>query len=260
MKSRFVHGMICGTAAMFIAAAALAQDSGGESQAPQVTGALQTVNAQPQSSEAGPQTIATTRPANTEEPTSRPVQMSRSDYRNQRRNERRMQQQQGRETGFGSTTTPLSELVGSRNIFVRGNQTMPVSVGNSGGQSSAQAQEQLERSAEAQLVLTGVSLADNGKTALIENHSDYSVQQVKVGDAIAFGKVVNMTLDSLDYQNKAGKIIRVQIGDNLSGGDVEGVVGSGPGASTQPSKAGPRMPGESMEDYMKRRRSAELSH
>ena len=49
------------------------------------------------------------------------------------------------------------------------------------------------------------------------------------------------------------------VGFNLAGGDVWGITGSSasPQASTQPSRTGPRGPGESMEDYLRRRRAAE---
>ena len=83
---------------------------------------------------------------------------------------------------------------------MKGNQQTPEVIVNSG---PALSPDQLRaQQAETQLILTGVSLADNGKIALMENRSDYSVTQLKIGDAVANGKVVNITLDSLDYQRQ----------------------------------------------------------
>jgi hypothetical protein len=236
MKIRMAHVFVCAGAAMIFAAAAIGQDA------------------------AAP---AATQPSAMDVPTSRPsMTQQRFEGRTQRRS-RRGTQQQG-SGGFGGSSAPaaqpLSEQVGSRNIFIRGNQQVREEIVNQ-SQNAANYQSSMQAQQEADLVFTGVSLADNGKIALVENHTDYSVQRVKIGDPIAYGKVVAMTLDTLDYQNKAGRIIRVGIGNNLAGGDVAGVVGgttSGT-ASTQPSKAGPRLPGESMEDYLKRRRAAEVA-
>ena len=108
-----------------------------------------------------------------------------------------------------------------------------------------------------QLVLTGVSLEDKAKVAFLEDQQAYTVTRVKIGDQIANGKVVNITLDALDYKDPNGNIIRVTVGFNLAGGDVWGVANSSTaGSSTQPALTGPRAPGESMEDYLKRRRAA----
>jgi len=142
--------------------------------------------------------------------------------------------------------------VGARNIFVKGNQRPP-------RQENSGPIGPLPPSAS-QLVLTGVSLADNGKLGFLEDQQASTVTRVKVGDAIAAGKVVNITLDSLDYQDAGGKIIRVYVGYNLAGGDVWGVSNAGAStqASTQPQRTGPRGPNESMEDYLRRRRAAEV--
>jgi hypothetical protein len=144
----------------------------------------------------------------------------------------------------------IYDEVGARNIFVRGNQR------------PAPDQENPVRFTQApsQLVLTGVSVADNGKLAFLEDQQASTITRVKLGDTIAQGKVVNITLDSLDYLDASGKIIRVYVGYNLAGGDVWGVSNSGATtqASTQPVRTGPRAPGESMEDYLRRRRAAEM--
>ncbi|MGD0464137.1 MAG: hypothetical protein ABSB74_16770 [Tepidisphaeraceae bacterium] len=146
----------------------------------------------------------------------------------------------------------IYEEVASRNIFVRGNQRpgRPDSEGN-GSFNNVPTPNQL--------LLTGVSLTNNGKVAFLENQDANQVTLVRIGDKVSTGKAVNMTLDSLDYQDAGGKVIRVNVGFNLAGGDVWGVSGSSSTqASTQPSRTGPRGPGESMEDYLRRRRAAEV--
>jgi hypothetical protein len=199
-------------------------------------------------------------------PTSRPFDSQYRNFRNNRRdrnnnNNDRRNGQQNNSANTQSTQQVLYEQVGSRNIFVKGNQQTPEVIVNQGPQLS---QDQIYRQQqERNLVLTGVSLADNGKIALLEDHSDYSVREVKIGDPVANGKIVDITIDTLDYKDNSGRLVKVGVGFNLTGGDVWGVSGSssgagstGAGASTQPAKGGPRMPGESMEDYLKRRRAA----
>jgi hypothetical protein len=148
----------------------------------------------------------------------------------------------------------IYEEVASRNIFVRGNQRPPRADAAAEGAGSFS-----NVPTPSQLLLTGISLTDNGKIAFLENQDANQVTLVKIGDKVSTGKAVSMTLDSLDYQDASGKIVRVNVGFNLAGGDVWGITGSSasPQASTQPSRTGPRGPGESMEDYLRRRRAAE---
>jgi hypothetical protein len=203
---------------------------------------------------------------NSEAPTSRPANNSRFDnFRNNRRDRNNNQRRFGQQnvaSNSQSSQQALYEQVGARNIFVKGNQQTPEVIVNQGPTMSDAQRYAMQQ--ESQLVLTGVSLADNGKIALLEDHSDYSVKRLKIGDPVANGKVVDITLDTLDYKDNNGRIVRVGVGFNLTGGDVWGVSGSSSassgGASTQPAKSGPRMPGESMEDYLKRRRAAEVGH
>ncbi|MGA2439813.1 MAG: hypothetical protein ABSH08_02545 [Tepidisphaeraceae bacterium] len=164
--------------------------------------------------------------------------------RSYRRNQRRSEPAQ-------PNLPTIYEEVGARNIFVKGNQRPP-------RQDNPGSPGPIIPSAT-QLVLTGVSVADNGKLGFLEDQQASTVTRVKVGDAIAAGKVVNITLDSLDYQDANGKIVRVYVGYNLAGGDVWGVANAGATtqASTQPQRTGPRGPNESMEDYLRRRRAAE---
>jgi len=147
----------------------------------------------------------------------------------------------------------IYEEVASRNIFVRGNQRPPRT------DAGSEAASYNNVPTPNQLLLTGISLTNSGKVAFLENQDANQVTLVKIGDKVSTGKAVSMTLDSLDYQDASGKTIRVNVGFNLAGGDVWGVSGSSSSTqpSTQSSRTGPRGPGESMEDYLRRRRAAE---
>jgi hypothetical protein len=179
-----------------------------------------------------------------------------------RRFGRRFGRDQNNQPEENSTNLPaITEEVGSRNIFIRGNQrSLPPQ--------PAPPQTPLSDHYIAtanDLVLTGVSLSDYGRVAFLEDQGANSVTQVVVGQSIAAGKITKITLDSLDYQDASGRTIRVNVGFNLAGGDVWGVsasqsAGSTSSSSTQPSRTGPRAPNESMEDYLKRRRAEEMGH
>jgi hypothetical protein len=223
MKTNMIRALICLCIAVLFSAAAIAQD-------------------------------ATTRPQNDGNgPTSRPSR--RQDYRN---NGRRFDRQSNTPQSNTPTQPTLWEQVGERNIFVKGDQSTP----EPQELPPQPPQQFVNTPAATQLLLTGVAITDYGKIALLENQQEFTVIRVKIGDPIADGKVVDITLDSLEYQNRAGRIIRVEIGYNLAGGEVWGAAGSAssPGSSTQPASGAPRQPGESMEDYLRRRRASELVH
>ncbi len=176
-----------------------------------------------------------------------------------RRYSRRFGRDQNSQGQISTNLPAITEEVGSRNIFIRGNQrSLPPQ--------PAPPSQPLPYNYIAtanDLVLTGVSLSDYGRVAFLEDQGGNSVTQVVFGQKIAAGKIINITLDSLDYQDAAGRTIRVNVGFNLAGGDVWGVTGSqstSSSSSTMPSRTGPRAPGESMEDYLKRRRLEETGH
>jgi len=199
---------------------------------------------------------ATTRPTGMAMgPDTQPSQNpSRSEgYRNPRRRSRRTVD------SAPAVMPAIYDAVGERNIFIKGDQH-PAPAANT--QAPAFDPNHYTYSTPAnELVLTGVSLEGRAKVAFLEDQQEFSVKRVQVGDSIAQGKVVNLTLDALDYKDHSGNTIRVAVGFNLAGGNVWGAAtDSGGAASTQPSVTGPRAPGESMEDYLRRRRAAELGH
>jgi hypothetical protein len=189
-------------------------------------------------------------------PTSRPEGTSQRqrNFRSNRRSDR--ERRNAGESATPSAPPVLLDAVSARNIFLKGNQRPPPTP----APGSVPPPSMVYVPSANQLVLTGVSLEDNVKVGFLEDQQAYKVTQVRIGDPIANGKVVNMTLDALDYKDPSGRTVRVQVGYNLAGGDVWGVSGSSAGPSTQPASSAPRAPGESMEDYLRRRRAAEVSH
>jgi hypothetical protein len=182
-------------------------------------------------------------------------------YRN-RRYSRRFQRDQEGQGEISSNLPAITEEVGSRNIFVRGNQRslppQPVAPGPI-GPTPAPGPTAVD------LVLTGVSLSDYGRVAFLEDQGANTVTRVAIGDNIAQGKIVGISLNTLDYRNSSGQTVRVTVGFNLAGGDVWGSSANDSGessgsTSSAPARSGPRQPGESMEDYLKRRRQEELNH
>jgi hypothetical protein len=104
---------------------------------------------------------------------------------------------------------------------------------------------------EAGLGLTGV-VADDGKfTAFVEDLAAKRTLRLKAGDPLVGGRVKSVTEDALEYE-AAGKVTRVQIGQNLLGAPLPppppppppaapaGQPG-GPGGPPQPG--GPGQPG-----------------
>jgi hypothetical protein len=202
---------------------------------------------------------AATQPAEeSSAPTSRPEGSfpRQRNFRSSRRFDRE-RRNPGDAASTPAAPTVLLDAVSARNIFLKGNQRPPPA--STAGTSSVVQSGPYIASAN-QLVLTGVSLEDNVKVGFLEDEQAFTVARVQIGSPIANGKVVNMTLDALDYKDAGGKTIRVQVGFNLAGGDVWGVSGSSTGSTTQPASSSPRGPGESMEDYLRRRRAAEAGH
>lgn len=113
--------------------------------------------------------------------------------------------------------------------------------------------------AERSLVFNGVTKGDSA-VAMLENTDTHEILRLRVGDEIARGKVVGISLNSLDYQVD-GVIKHVGFGESLAGGSVsESASTATPGSTTQPSTNMPsaRQLGESMEAYLRRRHAMGL--
>jgi hypothetical protein len=81
--------------------------------------------------------------------------------------------------------------------------------------------------AESSLEFNGATRADNNRAAFFENTSTHEVLMRHAGDALARGKILNITLDSIDYLAD-GRTSTIMIGQTLDGS-------AGPGLASAPS-------------------------
>jgi hypothetical protein len=120
---------------------------------------------------------------------------------------------------------------------------------------------------EESLVFDGVTQADSHIVAFVEDRNSTHMNQLKVGDEIARGKVTGLTLDTLDY-TAGDRVVHVTIGENLLGvqmavvpSDTTGATGAAPTSAPSAGSAAPGAPGgapETMEERLRRRRQQEL--
>jgi hypothetical protein len=160
-------------------------------------------------------------------------------------------------SGHGSPMPRDYMVLLTRSMFVRGHVAEAGHVGggrnnsrgseNESGNSSTAAS--LQR-AETGLVFNGVTQTDTSVDALIEDTSTGRVLTVHSGDAIARGKVGKITMDALEYIND-GRVMKVQIGQNLAGGTAD--VSASPAATSQPVGSG-----ASPQDILERLRARRL--
>jgi hypothetical protein len=109
----------------------------------------------------------------------------------------------------------------------------------------------------------------NQAYAIIEDTMNAKVLVFKVGDSVpGGGKVTGITLDKLDLTGADGKALSISLGQNLQGGAGPGAasrsipITTGPGAATGATSGpaisapagSPRQPGESIADYLRRKR------
>jgi hypothetical protein len=139
------------------------------------------------------------------------------------------------------------DILNYRNIFYKGYLPSPDRPERSGPATPER------HSAETTLIFNGVTITDGKPTAFLENTEQGTVVQVHVGDPIASGKVVDIALDSLDYQFN-GRVIHVQIGQNLAGGSGWGTTA----ATTAPSSTG-SADADSLLEKLRLRRQQELN-
>lgn len=115
-------------------------------------------------------------------------------------------------------------------------------------------------SPESTLVFNGAAREESGRmVAFVENTGLNQITRFQVGDALAQGKVVGITLDGLDYQ-AGSKVTHVLLGQNLLGVDVQ-VLTTQPvtAATTSPSGTGGASGAvEDIAERLRRRRMQEL--
>jgi hypothetical protein len=132
--------------------------------------------------------------------------------RPRRKNRRRRSRQVGAKVAASGRTIPSHaySLLDTYSLFVRGRLESSNSSFNGGGGFNSQAPEDV-------LVLTGVTITNHSVVAFVEDTSQGTVRQVKVGDSIAQGKISDINLDELDYQSSDGRKVHVSVGQNLRG-------------------------------------------
>jgi hypothetical protein len=137
-------------------------------------------------------------------------------------------------------------LLNRRSVFIRGTQTV-YQGGSSGGSSGGASRP--ARPEEA-LVFNGVSETDHQIVAFVEDTVALKVNQYQVGDSVAGGKIVDINLDSLEFQSH-GKTTTVYVGQNLLGGEATNLESS-------PTSGGTTGPESDIVARMRARRHQEL--
>jgi hypothetical protein len=108
-----------------------------------------------------------------------------------------------------------------------------------GGKSSDAAAQAPSLPPEANLALKGVVQDDQQFTAFVEDLPQKRVLQLRVGDAVARGRVVAITLHGLQYE-ASGRMTRVAIGQALGGPGVATTELPSPPPAAPPVGAQPR--------------------
>jgi hypothetical protein len=144
----------------------------------------------------------------------------------------------------------VDQVVGSRNIFMRGRQ-------NVGGGQRIYGNGP-PRAAGQTLVFIGADDTDNILTAYIENMDTEAVNQYRIGTSLDGGKITGISLDTLEFTVGA-QINHIVLGQTLSGASaydlVYGLVPTTPVTSTDASSGA----GSDVLARMKLRRQAEMA-
>jgi len=154
-----------------------------------------------------------------------------------------------------------------RSIFIRGRQGVydPGEVGNrqyvgtDTGPTTSPTTTQatvVAWSPENVMVFNGASNANGQLVAFIENTSLNSIARFQVGDSVATGKIIGITLDQLDY-SVGGRVTHVMLGQNLSGVDTQ-VLTTQPVTSGAGPSSGPSGGADDVLERLRRRRLQEL--
>ncbi|HMB96344.1 MAG TPA: hypothetical protein VKK61_09920, partial [Tepidisphaeraceae bacterium] len=75
---------------------------------------------------------------------------------------------------------------------------------------------------EQAFVLTGIVFEDGEFHAYLEDLARSTSMILRVGDAVARGQIADIQMDAVEYQGPGGATW-IEIGNNLSGGEVESV-------------------------------------
>ncbi len=101
------------------------------------------------------------------------------------------------------------KILVDRNIFSRNR-------GRSFERESREAKEQVVPAPESYLVLKGIIQQGSKRIAFFEDSRTGETMRARIGDAVARGKVQNITLDTVEYELN-GKLTKTEVGENLEG-------------------------------------------
>jgi hypothetical protein len=105
---------------------------------------------------------------------------------------------------------------------------------------------------EGSLVFNVITNTNGEPAALVEDVTTGRTTTVKIGDAVAQGKVKSITFDALEYE-AAGKVLTVKLGQNFEGAAASGSV-TPTGTTSAPSDSG----GGDVLERLRRKRAAEM--
>ncbi len=115
----------------------------------------------------------------------------------------------GAEGGRAPASWDNYKVVVERNIFHRDRTRVSKTV-------LAPADEPAPR-AERYVVLTGIAQQDNEHIAFLEDIRTGVTAKARIGDSIAQGQLMSITLDYIEYESN-GNIAKIEVGENLEGG------------------------------------------
>lgn len=138
----------------------------------------------------------------------------------------------------------------TRSVFLKGKQAVVEATPSTGPALPVTEAVHPQRN----LVFNGVTESD-AAVALLEDATTHRISKLHMGESIAGGKILAIALDSIQYES-GGKVLHIQIGQNLEGGTTTPT--SGPAVfATEGASTGAG--GGSVLEQMRRRRQQELS-
>jgi hypothetical protein len=101
------------------------------------------------------------------------------------------------------------KILVDRNIFSRNR-------GRASERDSGEAKEVVVPAPESYFVLKGISQQGSERIAFFEDSRTGKTTRARIGEAVAQGKIKNITLDNVEYELN-GKLTKTEVGKNLEG-------------------------------------------
>jgi hypothetical protein len=140
-----------------------------------------------------------------------------------------------------------------RSIFIHGEQTHDTDDARPATDSSTSVARP-----QAVLIFNGVARVNDQLAAFFEDTDSHEVVIRHQGDALAQGRVTNITLDSIDY-DAGGHVTHVALGQSLDGGNGTSLADQ-PTGSFSGNSGSSSGSGDSVLDRLRRRRQQQLGH